>query len=366
VIGAALALVGLYVGFLCQWDPPATPLAPLEIVRAPSVPGEATLLFAGDTAEADAALPILEARGFQYPFSLTVDLVRDADLAVANVEAPITDAGRRFPIWKQYTYRAPARSMDALAWAGFDLLTMANNHARDYLDEGIVDTIANAEARGLAVIGAGRDIAEARRGAIVTIGGVRVGLLAYLENQVLWRAWVDIYARRGHGGVAAAMRADVESDIRRLRPQCDVLVVSFHAGDNYAPPSASTIAWSRRAVELGADLVVNHHPHLVHPIMMHEGKPILLSIGNYAFGTPGWPELDYGYLALAHIQGRRLDRVEIVPLAVQNRRVEYRPMPLDEAESARALGELRARSAPLGADVRIERGRGVLVLGGAS
>jgi poly-gamma-glutamate synthesis protein (capsule biosynthesis protein) len=369
IAGGALAFLALHCGFLMMYNPrsaAADHAAPRRIARAPLLLGETTVLFAGDTAEAEFAMPVLLAEGFRYPFSRTDDLVRSADLAVVNAEAPITDSTRVFPIYKQWTYRAPAESMDALAWAGFDVLSLANNHAVDCLDEGVADTIANAERRGLAVVGAGRDAVEARRGVIATVGDVRIGLLAYLENQFLFRIWVDAFARSGHAGAAAATEEALAADIARLRPEVDLLVVSFHAGYNYAPPTASTLRWSRRAVELGADLVVNHHPHVAHPVMMVRGHPVLLSIGNYALGTEGKKWLDYGYLALAHLAGRHLDRVELVPIAVQNRRVHFRPEPLVGDELERALARLRAESAPLGAEVHIERGRGVVYVGGRS
>jgi poly-gamma-glutamate synthesis protein (capsule biosynthesis protein) len=364
-LGGTLVWLALHCALLMLYDPrdpAAAAVAPVEVVRAPSVPGEATLLFAGDTAETDAALPTIYQHGFEYPFSLTVDLIRGADVAIANIEAPITDGGRQLPVYEGYNYRAPSRSAAALAWAGFDLLTMANNHAVDYGREGIADTIANAADAGLALIGAGQSGAEARRGAIITVGEVKVGLLAYCENQLALRAYLDLFAHRGHGGAAPLTDAGLAEDIARLRPRVDMLVVALHLGTNYAPPRASTVRWSERAIDLGADLVVDHHPHVAHPVMLHRKKPILLSLGNYAFGTPGHPELDYGYLAIAHLSGRRLDRVELVPLAVQNARVGFRPFPLDGQERDRALARLRAESAPLGAALQIGSGRAVLVL----
>src|SRR5581483_10710843 len=205
LVGGTLGLVALHVGFLLLYDPAdaaADRAEPARLTRAPSVAGAATLVFAGDTAETDASLPTLEARGFEYPFSLTVDLLRDADLAVVNAEAPITDGGDRFPVYKDYVYRAPARSADALAWAGVDVLALSNNHSIDYGASGLRQTIEAAQRRGMATIGAGADAVEARRGLIATIGGVRVGLLAFCENQFLWRVYVDQFARRGHAGVA--------------------------------------------------------------------------------------------------------------------------------------------------------------------
>jgi len=337
---------------------------PIAIARAPSTPGHAAVLFAGDTAEVDAALPVLDDKGFEYPFSLTVDLIRDADLAVANLEAPITDGGQRFPLYKGYVYRAPSRSAAALAWAGFDVLGLANNHALDYGASGLADTLARLGKEGLTTVGAGRDPAEARRGVVATIGELRVGLVAYCEEQLLWRVYVDQFARRGHAGVAALVDEDLRRDLERLRAQSDVVVVMLHAGDNYAPPRASTVRWAERAIDLGADLVVVHHPHVAHPVMLHRGRPILLSLGNYAFGTPGRPELDYGWLALAQLSGHRgaarLDRVELVPLATQNRRVDYRPEPLHDAELDRALERMRDQSAQWGARLHIDRGRAIL------
>jgi poly-gamma-glutamate capsule biosynthesis protein CapA/YwtB (metallophosphatase superfamily) len=139
-------------------------------------------------------------------------------------------------------------------------------------------------------------------------------------------------------------------------------VVSLHVGYNYHPPQPATVAWSRRAVELGADLVIDHHPHVAHPLMLYRGRPIALSLGNYAFGTPGHAELDYGLLLYAHVGGRGLDRIELQPLAVQNARVHFQPIPLVRDEAARYLERLQGESRALGAELAIEGGRAVLRL----
>src|SRR5581483_4202532 len=252
-----------------------------------------------------------------------------------------------------------------------DVLALSNNHSIDYGASGLRQTIEAAERRGMATIGAGADAVEARRGLIATIGGVRVGLLAFCENQFLWRVYVDQFARRGHAGVALLSERNLRRDVERLRPLVDVLVVQLHIGEGYQPAEAQAIRWSERAVELGADLVVNHHPHVAQPIVMHRGRPIFLSVGNYVFGTPGQfghsppGTFDFGMIVVAHATARGLDRVEVVPLAVDNQRVDYRPRPLDGAELDEALARLRAASATYGTDLRIERGRGIVYLEGA-
>lgn len=380
VLIAALAWVALHGAMVWSWHPRRDAEAatvPLTLARAPSVPREATLLFAGDTAEINAALPVLEVRGLLYPFGSTMDLVRAADLAVANVEAPITDGGTEFPLYKDYVYKAPAASAQALADAGFDVLGFANNHALDWGADGLDDTLAGVARAGLAAIGAGRDAAEARRGVVADLGGIRVGLLAYCERQFLWDVYVDQFARARHPGVAMAAEPDLDRDVARLRARADLVVVSFHAGDNYAPPRAAQLDWGRRAIDAGADLVVEHHPHVAQPVAMWRGRPILLSLGNYAFGTPGRfgrfraaDALDVGLLAVAHARrcdvGAAFDRVELVPIVVHNERVRFRPEPLAGDELAATLERLRVMSARFGATLTTGGGRAVVALGGCA
>jgi len=360
-LAGVLAQACLYICTLMAWSPrdPAVDRAePLRLSR----PGgqDITLLFAGDTLEGDAAEPLLREKGYQYPFSLTVDLLREADLAIVNQEGPISDGGDRFPIYKDYVYRALAPSAAALAWAGVDVLALANNHSIDWGASGLADSARLAVENGMVVIGAGMDEVEARRGLIATVGETRVGLLAFCEKKWLWRWYVDQFARRGHPGVALLSEANLRDDIARLRKQSDVVIVQLHGGENYAPPTAEMRRWAERAIDLGADLVVIHHPHLAHPVAMHAGKPILLSLGNFVFGTPGQDNLAYGLLAFARVHAKKLDRLELVPIAVQNRRVEFRPEPLHDRELEQALAALRVESARFGAELEADGGRAVL------
>ena len=359
VPAALLVAIGVYVAVAMLYEPTVVVQPAKELVRATSREGEATLLFGGDTAEIDAAEHALAFSGYRYPFSLTVDLLRDADVAIVNLEAPMTAGGSRFPLYKDYIYRAAPESAAALAWAGIDVVTLANNHAVDYGVDGLLDTIVIAEKNGMVAIGAGENLAEARRGLVLKLGELRVGLLAYCEDQILWRTYVRLFATRNSGGAAPLTRRSLSEDIAHLRPQVDVLIVALHVGYNYQPPLRSTIEWSERAIDLGADLVVNHHPHVAHPAMVYRRKPILLSLGNYAFGTPGHPELDYGWLAEVHLHEKTIERIELIPLAVQNDRVKFRPELLRGDELQATLQKFRLESATYGAELAIEHDRAV-------
>lgn len=345
-------------------------LAPATVARPAARAGEARLLFAGDTALVDVGLATLTApggAGLDAALASAAPLVAAADLAVVNHEAPIT--ARDFPLlrlWKEYRYRAPPESAAALARVGVDVLGLANNHAMDAGAAGLDDTRRLAAAAGMVTVGAGDDPADARRGLLATIGGERVGLLAYCEDQLLWRAVSDQPARPGHPGVATASDEALAADVARLRAHgAAVVVVSLHGGETYAPPTERMLAWARRAIDRGADAVVAHHPHRAQPVALYRGRPILLSIGNWAFGTRGHPALDVGLLATLVVERGALTRVELAALAVQNREVAFRPRLLDGAEAAAALAPIADASRALGAPLRVGGGRAVLDLAGA-
>jgi poly-gamma-glutamate synthesis protein (capsule biosynthesis protein) len=284
----------------------------------------ATLQFAGDTALVDAGLPVYEREGFDYAFSATADRLRDADLAVVNLEAPNSDRGAPIARLKEYLYRSPPAAAEALARAGVDLVGLANNHSMDFGADALADTIARLDRVKVTPVGAGVDEAAARRGVVVRVGRLRVGLLARCERQLDWDLYIDQFAGPDHAGVAALDEGDLEEDIAALRLRADVVVVMAHWGRNYAPPTDAAIAWGRRAARAGADLVIGHHPHEVHPIALEGRTPIALSLGNYAFGTTGHPTRTGGALLLARVEGRRIARIELVPLDVQNARVGFR------------------------------------------
>src|SRR5262249_12337969 len=153
--------------------------------------------------------------------------------------------------------------------------------------DGLADTLVATARAGLATIGAGADVAEARRGLIADLGGLRVGLLAYCERQFMLDVYSDQFARAHRAGTAMAAEPDLGRAIARLRAAgAALVVVSFHFGDNYAPPTRGQRHWAERAIDDGADLVIGHHPHVAQPVALHRGRPIALSLGNYAFGTP--------------------------------------------------------------------------------
>jgi len=304
-------------------------------------------------------MPAIRERGYQYPYEATAPILRGADVAFANLEAPVTESNDRFPLWKKYLYKVAPEATRAWQWLGLDVVSLANNHVSDYRDRGVRDTIRYLDAAGLAHVGAGANETDARRPVIVDVGGTKIGFLAYLEDRPVYNLYMRTFAVGDRVGCARAGRDDLAEDIRRLRPLVDVLVVSLHWGDNYAAVTGAQEALGRWLVDQGVDVVAGHHPHDVQPVEVRGGSVILYSLGNYAWGAPGGGHLRVGFLARVRVRKRHGDErgrvvgVDLLPIATQNRIVQFQPRPIAAGELewlAPFLAATAARKAPVTVD----------------
>ncbi len=348
---------------LWLWNPMET-VPPPRIVkvaaRPPGPSGEVNLIFGGDTALTDAASATLKRFGYEYPLAPTLDLIRSAHLAVVNLEAPVADRDTPFPLYKRYVYRMKRPGLDALAWAGVDLVSLANNHILDQGREGLRSTLRHLKGAGMAGVGAGPGGAEARRGVVVEVGGVRVGLLSYMEDSFMHSLYMRSFAWWGWPGCARLEAGALKEDIRRLRRHADLVIILAHWGRYYTGVTLLQRLYGRLMVDYGADAVIGHHPHIHHPIGTYKGKPLLYSLGNYAFGTPGWETFRHGLLARLVVSQKKLVRLEIIPLLTQNREIGFKPEPLVGEEARVMLEGLKRESLEYGTELKISGNMAVM------
>ena len=155
---------------------PETTPAPLA---APAErPVELRIAAVGDIMLGGTAAPEMRKYGYDYPFELTKDILKQAQIVFGNLEGPLTDGGTPGTA-KQYVFRSPPdRVAPALARAGFTVVSLANNHTLDYGPEGLADTRAALDKAGIGYAGAGRNLAEARQPLYMMNDGIRVAFLA--------------------------------------------------------------------------------------------------------------------------------------------------------------------------------------------
>lgn len=370
VTGVVIALLVIAAGWYSLWTfaDPWVEVGPPVTVRlaSGSAAGHGTVLFLGDTAPTDAAMPEIERHGWGYPFEATRALLAGYDAVVVNLEAPVTASDERWPVPKPWIYEVDPAAVPAMRAAGIDAVTLANNHVRDFGSRGLADTLTALDRGGIAHLGAGMTEAEARRGLVLETAGGRVGLLAYLQNRVHWRLRDMAFALDtpmfSWPGAARLRYSDLAEDLARLRAASDVVVVVLHWGSNYEPVEPDQIALGRAAIDLGADAVIGHHSHQAQPVGLYRGRPIIFGLGNYAFGTIGRASMRFGMGAALHLEQGRIAALELIPLATQNRLVSFRPRVSEGRQADRFFEDLRRRSAALGAAI-VQRGeRGWLKL----
>jgi poly-gamma-glutamate synthesis protein (capsule biosynthesis protein) len=240
-------------------------------------------------------------------FDLARPTLAHADLRIGHVEAPHTRRGKE----SHGDVPAPASDPDnlkALKTAGFQLASLAGNHIHDRGPEGIADTIATLKENGVAATGAGANLAEARKPAIVVVKGRRVALLSYncVGPKEGWAtstragcAYVRIISHyemenANPGGppeaytfatpdTLEAMQADIEA----ARSAADIVIVCLHKGIVHTPAKLAMYERpvARAAIDAGADIVVGHHPHILRGVEIWRGKPIYHGLGNFVTVT---------------------------------------------------------------------------------
>ena len=336
--------------------PPTEDLfAPDELADWLAERGEAPLdlLVGGDVMLGGRAKDLLTSRGPEYPFAATRPLLARAAIVLANLEGPLARRATRQD--RRFSYRVAPASAAALTAAGVRLVTLANNHLLDCGREGVLETLAVLRDAGVCVVGAGVDQAAAHRPAILVTPTATVGVLGYYWNR-------RCAARGRLPGGAMDDAASLERDIPALRRQVDLLIVTCHWGIPYErEPSQAERQRAHLAIDLGADAVVAHHPHVIQPFELHRGRPIFYSVGNFAFGSGNSK-------AEGLLVGFRREpayfAIEIYPLYVKNRdpRVNYQPKLLRGRSARRVLGRLFERSDMGGAVVAHEEARATLRL----
>lgn len=253
--------------------PTAMPHPPSAV---PTEPPTITLVAVGDVMLARDLVTLMDTHGSTYPFEHVATLLGDADVTIANIEGTLTERGT--PADKKYTFRTPPRHAAGLAQAGIDVVSLGNNHALDFGPEGLQDTIAALDAVGIAHSGAGQGEEAARRPAILEVKGTRMAFLSYAATADA------VSAGPGQSGIAWGSVETMRDDIRQAKEEADVVVVSLHAGVEYADePSPDQRALAQAAAEAGAALVLGHHPHVLQPWEFHDSTLIVYSLGNFVF-----------------------------------------------------------------------------------
>jgi poly-gamma-glutamate synthesis protein (capsule biosynthesis protein) len=276
-----------------------------------------------------------------------------SDIAVANLEAPFTTSGHPFD--KKYTFMVPPDFAPGLKSAGFDVLTLANNHILDYGPSGLFTTMRVLDTLGIAYCGAGRDRVQAEEPVVCCVEGRKIGFLAFSMTYPS-----EFWAGSDRAGTAYPDLERMKKTITALKDTVDLVVVSYHwGGELKTTPKAYQKRFACNAVDAGADLVLGHHPHVLQGLQRYKNRLIAYSLGNFVFGTYS-SNTGVSAILKVYFNDRGFLLAEIIPVSVNNYEIEFQPRLLHGERRREVLQMLNRISMPLNNGTGIVRPSGLI------
>lgn len=301
----------------------------LASLAAPGLADDVDIRFFGDVYIPSHVLARTTSEaGDSTVFSGMRDLLDGSRHNVVNFEGVATDAFVAHEP-KRFLLKMPSKIPALLRDAGLDVVTLANNHSMDFGYQGLFDTLLGLDAAGIGRTGAGVDLAAAARP--VHVAGEEQTYCVLAFSKTLPESF---WARGSRAGTAVADLALLTSAIESCAVDGFVPVVTFHWGQEGSRKSQSyQRAIARHAIDHGARLVIGHHPHVLQEFEIYRGRPILYSLGNFAFGTTPTKSLSEGLAVGLKVEGDGSAlALVLTPLMVDNDVIGFRPRPLQGDE----------------------------------
>jgi len=224
---------------------------------------------------------MIENNQHQEIFKDIKPVIEQASYAIVNLEAPIVE-GKGMPIAKSGpNLRCTEKVIDAIRFAGFRGVTLANNHFYDYGEEGALTTMHKLRENKIDYVGAGRNSEDAAKILYVKISAKKVSIINCCEHEYS-------IATKDHVGSNALNPVSLYYAIKEAKEKSDYVLVVVHGGiEHYQLPTPRMKETYRFAIDCGADVVVNHHQHCYSGYEVYKGNPIFYGLGNFCFDRKG-------------------------------------------------------------------------------
>ena len=257
----------------------------------------------------DVRRQMLAAHDPALPFRKIAPLMCAADIAFVNLESPFSDRGPYYD--HGLIFHAPPEAIEGLQLAGIAIASTANNHSRDCGPHGVEFTVDWLRSHGISPLGSSESEAVTHEGIVLTRKGVRFGFLGYTFDQQNGN-WHDVDTR-----IAMADISVMRRDVAALRKRADVVIVSMHHGVEYMPkPTRAQIEFAHAAIDVGATLVIGHHPHVVQKVEEYRSGLIFYSLGNFVFDQYQRVQTQHGEIAEISFQGSTILATHVMPVLI--------------------------------------------------
>lgn len=255
------------------------------------------VVIVGDFCPRGRVVEKFEQGDYEYVLGKVKDIISDADYSIVNFECPVTKGGEK-PIEKcGPNLQCSEKGMEAVKWAGFDCVTLANNHFFDYGKEGVKNTLEACKKYGVDFVGGGMNLQEASEILFKEIDGKILAIINCCEHEFS-------IATEDTAGSNPLNPIKQYYAVKEAKEKADYVLVIVHGGnEHFQLPSPRMQEIYRFFIDAGADAVVNHHQHCYSGFEVYSGKPIFYGLGNFCFDKKGkindkWNE---GYMVIINL-----------------------------------------------------------------
>lgn len=262
------------------------------------------IFIAGDVVPRHRTEALFQQKEKEILFDEILPLIRDADISIVNLEAPIIK-GTESPIRKSGpALHTTVQTLETLVESGFNTVALANNHFRDQGQSGVDATMDAANALGVSHVGGGRTLDEARRICYQKFGDIQVAIVNVCENEFS-------IATEEYGGSNPLDAISTYRDVQCAKNKADYVLLIIHGGvEHYPLPTPRMKKLYRFFADAGADAVVNHHQHCFSGYEIYRGTPIFYGLGNFCFDWEGRGEegsWNQGYAVTFDVEGKKAE-----------------------------------------------------------
>lgn len=274
----------------------------------------ASLIFVGDIMLSRSVQKQIERNGndYSFPFASSSEFLKSSDFTFGNLEGPISDQGK--DQGSIYSFRSNPRVVEGLISAGFDVVSLANNHIWDWGKEALKDTINILKNNKIMPVGAGINYQDANNEKMLVISNGSLGE----KTRIGFLAFTNLYpksliATEDSPGISNFDIENIKNQILKIKEgkSADLVVVSVHWGEEYQQQSnmlQQSIA--HQLIDAGADIIIGHHPHVIQEVEQYKGKWVFYSLGNFIFDQNFSKETMEGLVAKVTLVRDTIEKVD--------------------------------------------------------
>ena len=272
----------------------------------------------------------LHKKDYSYFMKNVKSIFENDDLTIVNLEGPLTNYALMAE--KQYRFKGAAAYTEVLKQGSIEAVNLANNHMFDYLDQGYWDTVSTLSAANIGYSGFEHKY-------ITEVKGIKIGMFGFT-------GWDS----------GKQNKEDIKKAVDYLKSRgANLIIASFHWGEERMYiPNKTQKELGRYCIDIGVDLVLGHHPHVIQGIETYKGKSIVYSLGNFCFGGNKNPSDKDAYIYQHSFSFKgnvlQMETGQVIPVSISSakERNNYQPSPLEGLEAYRVMNKIRKYSMNLG------------------